>query len=300
MAQAKEKSKTDIPVNLYRPNAPFVGRCLLNQRIVGENAPGDTRHLTFDLSGGELRYLEGQSIGIIPPGTDAKGKPHKLRLYSIASTRHGDHGDDQTVSLSVKRLEYKHPETGEMVYGICSNHLCNLKEGDEVKITGPVGTNFLLPTDPNATLIMIATGTGIAPFRAFLWRMFKETHEDYTFAGNAWLFFGVPTTSTLLYHEELEALKAQHSNFRVDYAISREQTTEDGKKMYIQNRMAQYKEELWQLLQKDNTYTYICGLRGMEDGIDEAMTAAASTSGVNWPEYQKQLKKTDRWHVETY
>ncbi|MBD2101505.1 FAD-binding oxidoreductase [Leptolyngbya sp. FACHB-261] len=300
MAQAKEKSKSDIPVNIYRPNAPFVGRCLLNQKIVGEHAPGDTRHLKFDISGGDLRYLEGQSIGIVPPGTDAKGKPHKLRLYSIASTRHGDDGDDKTISLSVKRLEYKNPESGEMVYGVCSNFLCNLQHGDAVQITGPVGTTFLPPSDPKATIIMIATGTGIAPFRAFLWRMFKEQHEDYQFQGNAWLFFGVPTTDTLLYKEELERLQYQHSNFRLDYAISREQKTDDGKKMYIQNRMAQYKEELWGLLQKDNTYTYICGLRGMEDGIDEAMTSVCSKAGVEWSDFQKDLKKADRWHVETY
>ena len=113
MTQAKPK--TDIPVNIYRPNAPFIGKCLSNEELVKEGGIGTCRHLTFDISGGDLRYLEGQSIGIIPDGTDDKGKPHKLRLYSIASTRHGDHLDDKTVYLCVRQLEFKHTERGQSV-----------------------------------------------------------------------------------------------------------------------------------------------------------------------------------------
>ncbi len=299
MTQIKEKK--DIPVNIYRPNAPFVGKCLSNEELVREGGEGTVRHLTFDLSGSDLRYLEGQSIGIIPEGTDKNGKPHKLRLYSIASTRHGDHGDDKTVSLCVRQLEYKHPETGERVLGVCSSYLRNLQPGDDIKITGPVGKEMLLPDDPEATIIMIATGTGIAPFRAFLWRMFKETHEDYKFKGLAWLFFGVAYTPNVLYKEELEELQRQFpDNFRMTCAISREQKNAEGGKMYIQHRIAENGDELWSLLQKPNTHTYICGLKGMEGGIDEGMSAAASKFGVDWSAYQKDLKKKELWHVETY
>lgn len=299
MIQAKHKA--DIPVNTYRPNNPFIGKCIENYELVGEGGIGTVRHLTFDLSGSNLRYLEGQSIGIVPPGNDAKGKPHKLRLYSIASTRHGDKLDDQTVSLCVRQLEYKHPETGETVYGVCSTHLCNLELGADVAITGPVGKEMLLPDDENATVVMMATGTGIAPFRAFLWRMFKEQHEDYKFKGLAWLFFGIPKTANILYKEELEQLQREFpDNFRLTYAISREQQNPEGGRMYIQDRIKENADELWQLVQKDNTHTYICGLKGMEGGIDEGMSAAAGKFNVNWSDYQKQLKKSERWHVETY
>lgn len=297
----KAKSKTDIPVNIYRPNAPFVGNCVSNEELVKEGGIGTCRHLTFDISAGDLRYLEGQSIGIIPAGTDDKGKPHKLRLYSIASTRHGDHLDDKTVSLCVRQLEYKHPESGETIFGVCSTYLCNLKPGDELKITGPVGKEMLLPDDPEANVIMMATGTGIAPFRAFLWRMFKEQHEDYKFKGLAWLIFGVATTPNVLYQEQLEELQKEFpDNFRVTYAISREQKNPEGGRMYIQHRVAEHADELWNLIQKDNTHTYICGLKGMEGGIDEAISAAASKQDITWSEYQRTLKKAGRWHVETY
>ena len=300
MTQAKAKH-ADVPVNIYRPNKPFIGKCLENYSLVGEGGIGIVQHLTFDLSGGDLRYLEGQSIGIVPPGTDDKGKPHKLRLYSIASTRHGDKLDDKTVSLCVRQLEYKHPETGETVYGVCSTYLCGLEVGSDIAITGPVGKEMLLPTDEDANIIMMATGTGIAPFRAYLWRMFKEQHEDYKFKGFAWLIFGIPTTPNILYKEDLEKLAAEFpDNFRLTYAISREQKNSEGGRMYIQHRVGEHADELWEMMQNPKTHTYICGLKGMEDGIDQALSAAAGKHNVNWSDYQKQMKKQERWHVETY
>lgn len=306
MTQAAKAEKTTVvPVNLYRPKSPFIGKCISNEPLVGEDGIGIVQHLTFDLSGGDLHYLEGQSIGIIPEGTDDKGKPHKLRLYSIASTRHGDKLDDQTVSLCVRQLEYKHPETNETVYGVCSTYLCNLEPGADVKITGPVGKEMLLPEDPEAKVIMMATGTGIAPFRAYLWRMFKEEERklntDYDFKGFAWLIFGIPVTPNILYKEELEAIQEQYpDNFRLTYAISREQQNPEGGRMYIQHRVAEYADELWGMIQDPKTHTYICGLKGMEGGIDEALSAAAEKTGVNWSDYQRQMKKEGRWHVETY
>jgi ferredoxin--NADP+ reductase len=305
MTQAKEKpaKRTDVPVNIYRPNNPYIGKCLSNEELVGEGGIGTVRHLKFDLSAGDLHYLEGQSIGIIPDGTDDKGKPHKIRLYSIASTRHGDDVDDKTVSLCVRQLEYKHPETGETVYGVCSTFLCNLKEGADVKITGPVGKEMLLPDDPEANIIMMATGTGIAPFRAYLWRMFKDSERaanpDYQFKGFAWLIFGIPTTPNILYKQELEELQAKYpDNFRLTYAISREQQNAEGGRMYIQHRVAEHADEIWNLVKQEKTHTYICGLKGMEDGIDEAMAGAAAKEGITWKEYQRSIK--ERWHVETY
>jgi ferredoxin--NADP+ reductase len=303
-AAPAKKPHADVPVNLYRPNAPFVGKCISNEPLVQDGGTGIVQHVKFDLSGGNLHYVEGQSIGIIPEGTDKNGKPHKLRLYSIASTRHGDDLDDKTVSLCVRQLEYK-DKNGEMVYGVCSTYLCNMKPGTEVKITGPVGKEMLLPEEEDAKVIMMATGTGIAPFRAFLWRMFKDQERklnpEYQFKGFAWLIFGVPYTPNILYKEELEAMQAQYpDHFRLTYAISREQKNAEGGKMYIQDRVAEQADALWKLIQEEKTHTYICGLRGMEDGIDAALTRAAAKDGVEWSAYQKDLKKAHRWHVETY
>jgi len=296
-----KSTDTKVPVNLYKPKEPYIGKCLENYELVREGGSGIVRHVTFDLSGGDLHYLEGQSIGIIPPGEEENGKPHKLRLYSIASTRHGDREDNKTVSLCVRQLEYQHPETGETVYGVCSTYLCNLPVGSDVAITGPVGKEMLLPPDEDATVVMLATGTGIAPFRAFLWRMFKEKHEDYQFKGLAWLIFGIPYSANILYQEELEKMAAEFpDNFRLTYAISREQQTADGGKMYVQSRVTEYADELFEMIQKPKTHVYMCGLKGMEPPISETFTQEAEKRGMHWDDLRKQMKKEHRWHVEVY
>ncbi|WP_218081526.1 ferredoxin reductase domain-containing protein [Anthocerotibacter panamensis] len=288
----------EIPVNTYRPNAPYKGKAVYVERLTPDDSPNDVRHIVLDLKGGDLTYLEGQSIGIVPPGTDAKGKPHKLRLYSIASTRTGDDGGDGTVALCVKRVVYIHPETKEEVRGVASNFLCDLQPEDDVLITGPVGKNFLLPEDPTANLVLIATGTGIAPFRAFLKHIYEELPVPWQ--GKVWLFFGVQTSVDVLYKDMYEKFEASQPNFTLSLAISREQKNVKGEKMYVQNRIAEHTEELWSWLEAGNTYTYICGLRGMENGIDAAFSEVATARGQDWSKVQYDLKQAGFWHVETY
>ena len=297
-------SHADVPVNLYKPKAPFIGTVTENYSLLAEGAIGRVNHITFDLSGGDpqLHYVEGQSIGIIPDGTDANGKPHKLRLYSIASTRHGDNLADHTVSLCVRQLQYE--KDGQTINGVCSTFLCDIEPGAKVKITGPVGKEMLLPDDEEANVIMLATGTGIAPMRTYLRRMFEPAEREkngWQFRGKAWLFMGVPTTANLLYDGDFERYQSQYpDNFRYTKAISREQQNTKGGRMYIQDRVLEHAEEIFAWIEDPKTHVYMCGLRGMEPGIDEAMTAAAAAKGLDWAELRPQLKKAERWHVETY
>ena len=301
----KKKPHANVPVNTYKPKTPFMGTVTENYSLLTDGAIGRVQHITFDLAGGEpqLEYVEGQSIGIIPEGNDANGKPHKLRLYSIASTRHGDNYKDNTVSLCVRQLEYKN-EAGEQIYGVCSTYLCDIEPGTKVKITGPVGKEMLLPEDEDANIIMLATGTGIAPMRTYLRRMFdsKERNANgWSFKGKAWLFMGAPKTANLLYDDDFNNyLKEYPDNFRYTKAISREEQNSKGGRMYIQDRVSEHADEIFAMIEDPKTHVYMCGLRGMEPGIDEAMAAAAAAKGLDWKELRPQLKKADRWHVETY
>lgn len=296
MTMTSAPAAREIPINLYKPNAALPCKLISNTRLGPEDQP-DVRHLVFDTSGGDFRFLEGQSLGILPPGQGKDGKPLKLRLYSIASTRDGDQGDHKTVTLCVKRVTYTDEATGELVKGPCSNFLCDLAPGDVAQVTGPVGRTFLIPEAPDANVVMLATGTGIAPFRAFVRRLLMGQQE---FTGQARLFFGMQYTSQMLYREEFEGFQAQHANFQPIWAISREQQTAEGKRMYVQHRILEHGDAMWEILSSPKTYFYMCGLKGMEEGIEAALTEVATRHGASWAEIKEQLKREKRWHVEVY
>lgn len=166
---------------------------------------------------------------------------------------------------------------------------------------GPSGKVLLLPEeDPNATHIMVATGTGIAPYRAYLRRQFMEDVPNYKFGGLSWLFLGVANQDSLLYDDEFKGYKEQYpDNFRYDIALSREQKNKDGGKMYVQDKIAEYSSELFELLDK-GAHIYFCGLRGMMPGIQDTLKRVAEEQGIVWETKLSQLKKNKQWHVEVY
>lgn len=321
----------EIPWNLFGPKAPYKATIVANHTqphtLTEDTGDGnwETVHLTID-HGGNLPYLEGQSIGVIAPGPDKKGEtPAKVRLYSIASSAPGDDETSNTVSLCVKRNvvldgEYANRDVGEdtpdkagthfpehRVYrGVSSNFVCDSSPGDKILITGPTGAEMLLPDDPNATIIMLATGTGIAPMRSYLRRMFHDAagaaaDGSRTFNGFAWLFLGVPYAKSILYDDEHQSYRENFpEQFRCDYAVSREDKNAAGEKMYIQTKMAEHAEELWSLMQKPNTHVYMCGLKGMEKGMKECFGPLAEKHGLDWDGVAKQMKKEKRYHVEVY
>lgn len=288
------QAKRDIPINLFRPQAPLAMTLVSKRRLTPEDHPSDVQHLVLRYPEGSFRYLEGQSIGVLPPGTDEAGKPHKLRLYSVASKRRGDDGQGDTVSFCVKRVLYHDPESGELCRGVATNYMLDLEPGAEIPTTGPVGRTFLLPEDPAIPLIMIATGTGIAPFRAF-WEQLAATRAKT----EAWLFFGVPTSPEILYHDELLPL-SESGALKLHLAISREQQTADGKRLYVQHRLMEHGDALWELVAEKQAVVYMCGIKGMEKGVEEAFAAMAERHGATWEELLPQLKKAHRWHAETY
>jgi ferredoxin--NADP+ reductase len=293
-----------VPTNFAKPTQPVLATVLGRGRLISDDAPGDIQHVVMQLPEG-FHYVEGQSLSVIPPGFDAStGKPNKPRLYSIASTRYGDLLNGNTVSLCVRRAEYTDPATGMVdpsKQGVCSNFLCNVRAGDVVQVAGPVGKTMLLPEDPSRDIIMVATGTGIAPFRAFLHRLFMEnTVARHMFTGHAWLILGVPVSGGLLYPQELDAMQNNaNGNLEVTYAISREMKNANGGKLYVQDVLAARAEELFQRLDA-GAVIYFCGLKGMMPGILEALEIVALQRGINWAAKLSELKANHQWHVEVY
>jgi ferredoxin--NADP+ reductase len=102
-----------------------------------------------------------------------------------------------------------------------------------------------------------------------------------------------------LYRDELETFQ-RNENFHLHTAFSREEVNSQGGRMYVQHKLYEERKQLLKLLLEPNTYFYVCGLRGMESGILEAMEEAAVDLNLNWPELLAALKAAHRWHIEVY
>jgi benzoyl-CoA 2,3-epoxidase subunit A len=268
-------------VNLYTSASPAIATTQGNYRLTAERADSDVRHIILDLGGQVFPVLEGQSVGVIPPGLDANGRPHRMRLYSVASPRDGERPNANNLALTVKRDER----------GLCSNYLCDLKKGDKVTLAGPFGATFLMPDDPQARLIMICTGTGSAPFRGFTMRRQRTAPES---AGMT-LFFGARAPDSLPYFGPLA--KVPDRLLKKHFAFSR---VPGEVKHYVQDRMRVESEALAAALIDAHTHIYVCGLKAMESGVEEAFADIARGAGLEWERLRAAMREGGRYHVETY
>ncbi|MFT7572059.1 MAG: benzoyl-CoA 2,3-dioxygenase component A [Paracoccaceae bacterium] len=278
-------------VGLYTPDRPAIAKISGNLRLTGDESDVDIRHIVLDLGKSVFPVLEGQSIGILPPGVDAEGRPHHVRLYSVASPRDGERPGFNNVALTIKRIT--EDADGNPVHGVASNYLCDLEKGSEVHVTGPFGSTFLMPDDPNAKIIMICTGTGSAPFRAMTER--RRRHRTRGVNGSLHLFFGARRPDELPYFGPLKKLPG--SLIDVDLAFSREPGRD---RQYVQDRLRDRAEDVAHLLDDDQTYLYICGHKRMEAGVSEALADICAGHGMHWETLSKTMRDGGRLHLETY
>ena len=269
-------------VNLYSTAKPAVATVQGNYGLTSERSESDVRHIILDLGNQHFPVLEGQSVGITPPGVDANGRPYFMRLYSISSPRDGERPNTNNLSLTVKRE----------ANGVCSNFICDLKKGDKVDLAGPFGSTFLLPDDATATLIMICTGTGSAPFRGFTMR---RQRTGSTAPGGMVLYFGARSRESLPYFGPLG--KIPDDVLRKHFAFSRVPGQE---KEYVQDRMRSEKAALAEALKSDKTHVYICGLKAMEAGVEQALEDIARGAGLDWKGVRNTMREAGRYHLETY
>ncbi|MDO5624919.1 MAG: benzoyl-CoA 2,3-epoxidase subunit BoxA [Pseudomonadota bacterium] len=283
-------------VNLYGPKAAdkFVTATVVgNVRVTEVGTDYDTHHLMLDFGAMPFPVLEGQSIGIIPPGVDERGKPHHPRQYSIASPRNGERPGYNNISLTIKRVLEDHQ--GQPVRGVASNYMCDLKVGDTVQVTGPFGTSFLMPNHPRSNILMICTGTGSAPMRAMTeWRRRLRKSGKFE-GGKLMLFFGARTQQELPYFGPLQGLPKDFID--ISFAFSR---TPGQPRKYVQDALRERAADVAQLLQDGNTFIYVCGLKSMEEGVVLALRDVAQGAGLNWDDVGGRLKKEGRLHLETY
>ena len=278
-------------VNLYGIEKPAIATVTGNFRLTADGASADIRHIVLDFGGAAFPVLEGQTIGILPPGVDASGRPHHVRLYSVASPREGERPRYNNLSLTVKRVTEDHD--GKPVTGVASNYLCDLVKGDQVKVVGPYGATFLMPNHPGSSLLMVCTGTGSAPMRAMTER--RRRRIALNEGGALTLFFGARSEGELPYFGPL--LKLPKDFIDINFAFSR---VPNAPKCYVQDRIRERSAEVARLLTDQNCYVYICGLKGMEQGVDEAFRDACREHDRDWDALLPELRANGRYHVETY
>ena len=280
-------------VGLYGRAAPAIARVAGNYRVTAADSDSDVRHIVLDFGTIPMPLVEGQSLGIVPPGEDAEGRPHAIRLYSVSSPRDGEKRDSpHLVALTVKRVVVRQPD-GQVHRGLCSNWLCDLERGAEVQVVGPFGSTFLLTDDPEADILMICTGTGSAPFRAFTERRRRTMRHA---PGRLYLFFGARTPAELPYFGPLQKVPRDLLHQELVYSRLPERPRE-----YVQDRMRARAELLAELLRRPRTHVYVCGVRGMEQGVDEAFAAITRAHGLGpWEALRGRLVEEGRYHVETW
>ncbi len=214
------------------------------------------------------------------------------RLYSIASSPRACPGE---VHLTVAVVRYQ--QDGKPREGVCSAHLADrVAPGSTVPVFVHPAKHFRLPEDPEAPVIMVGPGTGVAPFRAFL-----QDRLATGARGRNWLFFGDRRRAhDFLYAEELEAWHRRGHLHRLDTAFSRDQAG----KIYVQHRMLERAAELWAWLQEGG-YFYVCGdASRMAKDVETALHRVAETAGGLSPEaaaaWVQELKQAKRYRKDVY
>lgn len=305
-----------VQMHLHTPKEPGMGRVVRSEICTaGRKAAGFVRHVEIDVSGTKLAgaCAAGQSFGVIPPGVDARGKPHAVRLYSLASPTAGEDGAGNIISTTVKRTIDEHWEDHRLFLGVASNFLCDAQEGDEVRVSGPNGKRFVLPANPEEhDYIFMATGTGIAPFRGMTMDLLNSGAKSHIH-----LVMGAPYATDLLYHDDFLKLAEEHPNFEYSTAISRESQHDGHGRMYAHDRLAVNRDRFAPLLNSSRTLIYVCGIAGMELGVFQQLSRLCTGSELeqyvqvdratladvdNWNRrmIHREVKPTRRVFLEVY
>ncbi len=214
------------------------------------------------------------------------------RLYSISSSQ-ALHPN--TVHLSIRVVRYE--SHGRDRLGVCSGQVGErTPPGGKLPIFVHSNQNFRLPADPDARVIMVGPGTGLAPFRAYL-----EHKQAGCGRWPMWLFFGDQRESQdFLYRDEMLAWQKSGTLDRLDTAFSRDQAH----KVYVQDRVREHAAELWRWLD-EGAYFYVCGdSKRMAPDVEAAMLKAIGDHSGKGPDYANEflagMKKQKRYLRDIY
>ncbi|MBO0752331.1 MAG: sulfite reductase subunit alpha [Bradyrhizobiaceae bacterium] len=264
---------------------------------------GDRRRRAKALSAGEDPDGDAKSLDVLAAMEKFAGSrpdpeafiealdPLQPRLYSISSSPKAHPG---RLSLTVDVVRYRVGTRQRL--GVASTFLAErVAPGASLRVYVQKADDFGLPADPAVPIIMVGPGTGIAPFRAFLYeRMVTQA------SGRNWLFFGHQRSDfDFFYQDELNAMKATGALTRLSLAWSRD----DKDKFYVQDRMRQAGADLWAWLQ-DGAHVYVCGAVRMGQDVERALVDIIGAHGNRTTgeavAYLASLRKSGRYQTDVY
>jgi sulfite reductase (NADPH) flavoprotein alpha-component len=244
---------------------------------------------TFDV----LKLLE--EFGPLHPDPEAfleSLDPLQPRLYSISSSPAASPGE---LHLTVDAVRYDIANRRRL--GVASTFIADrLCPSDTVQVYVQKAHGFALPADPATPIIMIGPGTGIAPFRSFLWHRFATKAS-----GKAWLFFGHQHEATdYLYQDELARLQDAGALTKLSTAWSRD----GAEKVYVQDRLRQEATEVWRWL-KQGAHVYVCGdakrmAKDVETALADVITVEGHLSALAARDYISDLRASGRYQADVY
>lgn len=168
------------------------------------------------------------------------------RLYSIASSLKAN-PDEVHLTIRTVRYEINGRKRTGVFSGACAERV---KVGDSLPVYVHRNPNFKLPENSDSPIIMIGSGTGVAPFKSFL-----EEREEIGARGKTWLFFGDQHFVTdFLYQIEWQRWLKNGILTRMHVAFSRD----TDEKVYVQHRMKENAQDLFQWIEEGAT-VYVCG-----------------------------------------
>ncbi|XP_043579281.1 nitric oxide synthase, salivary gland [Bombus pyrosoma] len=226
--------------------------------------------------------------------------PLQPRFYSISSSPDVHQGQ---IHLTVAIVQYKtQGGSGPVHYGVCSNYLREISDGEPLYVFVRSAPNFYMPIEPKAPMILVGPGTGIAPFRGF-WhhRLAQMKYQPDLEYGNVWLFFGCRQRSLDLYRQEKEEMVKVGVLDKVFLALSREPGL---KKTYVQDLIQAEASQIYDMLVYEGGHFYVCGDCTMAEDVYQTLKHIIQTHGEMTDKqveaYMLSLRDENRYHEDIF
>jgi ferredoxin--NADP+ reductase len=286
--QAKEREMQNAVTDGAGDSMIFTAKLLSSERITPESSREEVRRLVFRTDNLYFDSKLGSCVRVLAPGQ--YGNPYHTRLYSIADSEVFD--DGAKFEICVRRCSYVDEVSGEEYPGIASNYLCDLKPGSAIQFTGPVGYPFIVPANPNADLLMIGMGTGIAPFRGLI-RAIYERQGGWK--GKVRLFHGARSGLEQLYLNDVNNDIGHYFDqptFKAFQAVSPHPAFNEP--AALDKALERNAAEVWAIVTSPDSRVFVAGAKQMHEMVAKAMSNIAGTESV-WTEKRAELIAAGRW-----